>query len=44
MVGDPSFKEEARKLMTIETIEQNIASIKSCFSNYLDYDSPETPR
>ncbi|ANL72333.1 tyrosyl-tRNA synthetase [Rhizobium phaseoli] len=38
MVGDPSFKEEARKLMTIETIEQNIASIKSCFSNYLDYD------
>lgn len=40
MVGDPSFKEEARKLMTIETIEQNIASIKSCFSNYLDYDKP----
>ncbi|MBX4969963.1 tyrosyl-tRNA synthetase [Rhizobium binae] len=38
MVGDPSFKEEARKLMTIETIEQNIASIKSCFSNYLDYE------
>ncbi|MDH6199460.1 tyrosyl-tRNA synthetase [Rhizobium leguminosarum] len=40
MVGDPSFKEEARKLMTIETIEQNIASIKNCFSNYLDYDKP----
>lgn len=37
MVGDPSFKEEARKLMTIETIEENIASIKSCFSHYLDY-------
>ncbi|TAX72205.1 tyrosine--tRNA ligase [Rhizobium leguminosarum] len=42
MVGDPSFKEEARKLMTIETIEQNIASIKNCFSNYLDYDKPAT--
>ncbi|MBY5328054.1 tyrosine--tRNA ligase [Rhizobium leguminosarum] len=42
MVGDPSFKEEARKLMTIETIEQNIASIKTCFSNYLDYDRPAT--
>ncbi|MGR9246326.1 MULTISPECIES: tyrosine--tRNA ligase [Rhizobium] len=42
MVGDPSFKEEARKLMTIETIEQNIASIKSCFSNYLDYSRPGT--
>lgn len=39
MVGDPSFKEEARKLMTIETIEENIASIKSCFSHYLDYDN-----
>lgn len=38
MVGDPSFKEEARKLMTIDTIEENIASIKRCFSHYLDYD------
>jgi tyrosyl-tRNA synthetase len=40
MVGDPSFKEEARKLMTIEMIEENIASIKRCFSNYLDYNKP----
>ncbi|WP_152340117.1 tyrosine--tRNA ligase [Pseudorhizobium flavum] len=38
MVGDPSFKEEARQLMTIDTIESNIASIKRVFSNYLDYD------
>jgi tyrosyl-tRNA synthetase len=38
MVGDPSFKEEARKLMTIDMIEDNIASIKRCFANYLDYD------
>ncbi|MVA55916.1 tyrosine--tRNA ligase [Agrobacterium vitis] len=38
MVGDPSFKEEARKLMTIDMIEDNIASIKACFANYLDYD------
>jgi tyrosyl-tRNA synthetase len=38
MVGDPSFKEEARQLMTVETIESNIASIKRVFSNYLDYD------
>ncbi len=37
MVGDPSFKEEARKLMTIDMIEDNIASIKRCFSNYLTY-------
>ncbi|KQS73129.1 tyrosine--tRNA ligase [Rhizobium sp. Leaf371] len=40
MVGDPSFKEEARKLMTVETIEENIASIKRCFANYIDYDKP----
>ncbi len=37
MVGDPSFKDEARQLMTIDTIESNIASIKRCFSNYLNY-------
>jgi tyrosyl-tRNA synthetase len=40
MVGDPSFKEEARKLMTVDMIEDNIASIKRCFSNYLDYNKP----
>ena len=38
MVGDPSFKEEARQLMTVDTIEENIASIKRVFANYLDYD------
>ncbi|MGR6469285.1 tyrosine--tRNA ligase [Rhizobium sp. PAMB 3182] len=38
MVGDPSFKDEARQLMTLETIENNIASIKRVFANYLDYD------
>jgi len=37
MVGDPSFKEEARQLMTVDTIEGNIASIKRVFANYLDY-------
>ncbi|WP_337266774.1 tyrosine--tRNA ligase [Oryzifoliimicrobium ureilyticus] len=39
MVGDPSFKEEARKLMTIDMIEENISSLKRVFSNYLDYDN-----
>jgi tyrosyl-tRNA synthetase len=38
MVGDPSFKDEARQLMTVETIESNIVSIKRVFANYLDYD------
>ncbi|MGV1905811.1 tyrosine--tRNA ligase [Agrobacterium cavarae] len=43
MVGDPSFKDEARQLMTIDTIESNIASIKRVFSNYLDYDRADKP-
>lgn len=37
MVGDPSFKDEARQLMTLDTIEANIASIKRVFSSYLNY-------
>ncbi len=37
MVGDPSFKDDARQLMTVDTIEDNIASIKRVFSNYLSY-------
>ena len=43
MVGDPSFKEEARKLMTVETIEENIVSLKHVFANYLDYDHARNP-
>ncbi|MET0168864.1 MAG: tyrosine--tRNA ligase [Aliihoeflea sp.] len=37
MVGDPSFKDEARKLMTLDTIADNIASIKRVFTNYLSF-------
>jgi tyrosyl-tRNA synthetase len=36
-VGDPSFKDEARKLMTVETIEANIASIKTVFEQFLTF-------
>jgi tyrosyl-tRNA synthetase len=36
-VGDPSFKDEARKLMTVETIAGNIASIKTVFENFLTF-------
>ncbi|MGC4390143.1 MULTISPECIES: tyrosine--tRNA ligase [unclassified Agrobacterium] len=43
MVGDPSFKEEARKLMTIDMIEDNITSLKHVFANYLDYDRASNP-
>ena len=42
MVGDPSFKEEARQLMTLETIAANIASIKTVFARYLTFgDGPK---
>lgn len=42
MVGDPSFKEESRQLMTVDTIAANIASIKRVFSNYLAYEDGPT--
>jgi tyrosyl-tRNA synthetase len=34
-IGDPSFKDEARKLMTDEVIASNIASIKRVFERFL---------
>jgi tyrosyl-tRNA synthetase len=37
MVGDPSFKDEARKLMTPEIIQSNIDSLKKVFANYLSF-------
>ncbi|HEX8300187.1 tyrosine--tRNA ligase [Sphingomonas sp.] len=36
-VGDPSFKDEARKLMTEEVIAGNIASIKTVFEKFLTF-------
>ncbi|WP_443970759.1 tyrosine--tRNA ligase [Sphingobium sp. CR28] len=36
-VGDPSFKDEARKLMTVETIKANIATIKTVFERFLTF-------
>jgi tyrosyl-tRNA synthetase len=36
-VGDPSFKDEARKLASDETIAANIASIKRVFSRFLTF-------
>jgi len=42
MVGDPSFKDDARQLMTPQTINDNIASIKKVFASYLTYgDGPK---
>ncbi|GAA4718095.1 tyrosine--tRNA ligase [Sphingomonas lutea] len=36
-IGDPSFKDEARKLLTAETINANIASIKRVFESFLTF-------
>ncbi|HWU17608.1 MAG TPA: tyrosine--tRNA ligase, partial [Devosia sp.] len=38
MVGDPSFRDDQRKLLTVEQIETNIASIKKVYSNILNYE------
>lgn len=36
-IGDPSFKDEARKLLTNDTIAQNVASIKRVFEKFLTF-------
>lgn len=36
-VGDPSGKDEARQLLTNDTIASNMASIKSIFDNFLTF-------
>jgi tyrosyl-tRNA synthetase len=36
-IGDPSFKDESRKLMTDETIAANVASIKRVFERFLTF-------
>ncbi len=37
MIGDPSFKDEARKLLTPADIENNLAGIRRNFAPYLDF-------
>ncbi|MDX3899857.1 MAG: tyrosine--tRNA ligase [Sphingobium sp.] len=36
-IGDPSFKDEARKLLTTDLIAQNVASIKRVFERFLTF-------
>ncbi|GHA10799.1 tyrosine--tRNA ligase [Devosia pacifica] len=38
MVGDPSFRDDQRKLLTVEQIASNIESIKKVYANILRYD------
>ena len=37
MVGDPSFRDDQRKLLSVEEIERNIESIKRVYSRILRY-------
>jgi tyrosyl-tRNA synthetase len=37
MIGDPSFKDEARKLLSEDDIAANIEGIRQVFARYLDY-------
>ena len=37
MVGDPSFRDDQRKLLTVEEIERNIAGIKQIFAKILRF-------
>ncbi len=37
MIGDPSFKDEARKLQTVEGIQQNLAGIRRSFERYIRF-------
>ncbi len=38
-VGDPSGKDEARKLLTVQEIEANKQSLKATFAKFIDFDS-----
>ena len=36
-IGDPSFKDEARKLLTVEQINANLSGIRQVFAKFLDF-------
>ncbi|KEC55108.1 tyrosine--tRNA ligase [Bartonella koehlerae] len=42
LIGDPSFKDKARRLLTQDDIAENIAGIKKVFSRYLTFGERET--
>jgi tyrosyl-tRNA synthetase len=38
LVGDPSGKTEMRKILTVETIQDNVAALKKQLSRFIDFD------
>ncbi|MEW5422072.1 tyrosine--tRNA ligase [Amorphus sp. 3PC139-8] len=43
MIGDPSFKDEARRLLSVDDIEANLAGIRTVFARYLTLDGDGAP-
>ena len=41
-IGDPSFRDEARPLLTDEKIDENLAGIKNVFSKFLEFGEGKT--
>ena len=41
-IGDPSFKDEARKLLTVEQIAANLAGIRQVFTRFLTFGAGAT--
>ena len=41
-IGDPSFKDESRKLLTVEQIAHNLAGIKQVFTKFLSFGEGKT--
>ena len=39
MIGDPSFKSDERKLLTMDEIQHNVEGIRKQLSHFLDFDS-----
>jgi tyrosyl-tRNA synthetase len=39
-IGDPSGKDESRKLLSDDDINRNLAGIRSIFARYLDFEGP----
>ncbi|OIN85479.1 MAG: tyrosine--tRNA ligase [Alphaproteobacteria bacterium CG1_02_46_17] len=37
MIGDPSFKDKTRPLLTTEDIQANVESIKECYAQFITY-------
>ena len=40
MIGDPSFKAQERKLLTVEEIQHNVQCIRKQLERFLDFNNP----